>query len=721
MNNRSYQSSSSDGTHVVPLSLEAQPLPWAEEQEGGWSFPEFISLVKRRALVIAGVSITLITIVVVSIAFNRKPPEFEGGFRLLVEPINDDTKIVDEIVKSSNSNQSSLDYESQILVLKSPEIMGSIVKNVQITYPDISYGYLLNSLKIFRLGDTKIIEVRYRGQDPKQIQFVLDKIAKDYLEYSQKRRQTKLRQGENFVEKELPAIQNRVNKIQKDVQIFRQKYGFNDPENQATQLAAQASQLAQRRQALNLELVQTRANVAILRGKDGEKATLNNSPIYQQLFSQIRQLDVQIAMESVRLQDDNPSLKTLKEKRASLLPLLNQESQRLLGVKFSEIATQFQNLEVQSQELAKIERQVELQRKQFPILSRQYTELQRKLQIATESLNRFLSTRENLQIQISQTELGWQLLQAPSVFDMPVSASDTKRNLILGLVASLLLGVGVALLLDKLDNTYRTAVDLKEKIKLPLLGNIPFDKAVQSNQAQNPTQDIPIVRASDSLSKEISELTVVAEKDYDQCSVQFLEALRVLHTNIQLMSSDRPMRSIIISSAMPGDGKSTIAFHLAQVAAEMGQRVLLIDADLRQPVIHTLSNLNNLWGLSNLITTNLSMEEVIRQIPSMSELHLITSGPMTSDPTKLLSSEKWRRLMADFHSTFDLVIYDTPSLVGTADTSLLAPHADGIVMVVRIEKTNPLIVKQALDNAKISRSNIVGIVGNGQKGDVSNY
>jgi polysaccharide biosynthesis transport protein len=720
MNNHSYQSSSPEHSNFMPPSLQAQPLPWAEEQEGGWSFPEFISLVKRRALVIAGVSIALMTIVVVTVALNRKPPEFEGGFRLLVEPVNDDTKSVD-IIKDSNQIRSTLDYESQILVLKSPEVMGSIVQHLQITYPSISYGYLLDSLKIFRLGETKIIEVRYKSQDPNQIKFVLDKMAKEYLEYSQERRQTKLRQGKNFVERELPVIQNRVNKIQKEVQTFRQRYGFNDPENQAAQLSAQASQLAQKRQALNLDLVQTRANVAILQGKEGEKATLNNSPMYQQLFSQIRQLDVQIAMESVRLQDNNPSLKTLKEKRASLLPLLNQESQRLLSVKFAEIATQFQNLEVQSQELAKIERQVEQQRKQFPILYRQYTELQRELQFANESLNRFLSTRENLQIQISQTELGWQLLQAPSVYNMPVSASDTKRNLILGLVASLILGVGVALLLDKLDNTYRTAVDLKEKIKLPLLGNIPFDKEVKGDKEQTSTQDIPIVRASNSLPEEISELTVAAEQDYGQYSVQFLEALRVLNTNIQLMSSDPPMRSIIISSAMPGDGKSTIAFHLAQVAAEMGQRVLLVDADLRQPVIHTLSDLNNLWGLSNLISTNLPMEEVIRQLPSMNQLSLITAGPMTPDPTKLLSSHKMRRLMADFHNTFDLVIYDTPSLVGIADASLLAPHADGIVMVVRIEKTNSSIVKQALDNAKISRSNILGIVGNAQKGDFSIY
>ena len=109
------------------------------------------------------------------------------------------------------------------------------------------------------------------------------------------------------------------------------------------------------------------------------------------------------------------------------------------------------------------------------------------------------------------------------------------------------------------------------------------------------------------------------------------------------------------------------------------------------------------------------VEEVIRQLPSMNKLSVITAGPVPPDPAKLLSSEKMKQLMADFHNRFDLVIYDAPPLVGLADASLIAPHTDGLLMVVRIHKTNSSMVKMALDNLKIARLNILGIVSNGRK------
>ena len=214
---------------------------------------------------------------------------------------------------------------------------------------------------------------------------------------------------------------------------------------------------------------------------------------------------------------------------------------------------------------------------------------------------------------------------------------------------------------------------------------------------------------------------ILPNNNYGDYSTNFSEALRVLYTNIQLLSSDQAIRSIVVSSATPRDGKSTVALHLAQIATAMGKRVLLVDADLRKPTIHDLSNLNNLWGLSNLISTNLPVGEVTRQVPSMSQLSIITAGAIPPDPAKLLSSQKMKQLMADFHKSFDLVIYDVPPLVGLADASLIIPNTDGLLMVVRINKTNSSMVKVTLDNLKISRLNILGIVGNGGKNTMNSY
>lgn len=708
--------------NLLSQLLQTQSLPLAEEQGKEWNFREFLQIIRRRSLIITGVTTFVLISLAVGMKLSQKPPEYVGNFRLLVEPVNEDTKAL-EVVRDPNpsSGQASLDYESQIQVLKSPEMLGSIIKKLQVAYPDINYESLNRLLKITRLDETKIIDISYRDHNPHKIKFVLDTIAEDYLKYSSEKRQTKLTQGLKFVDKQLPYIQKRVDQIQQEIQTFRQRYDFVDPDTQASQITNLANSLSEQRQKVNQELAQARANFAILQETEGETAVLNNAVLYQQLLTQIRQLDAQLATESTLLEAENPKIQTLQEKRTSLLPLLNQEARRFLNVKQAEVVTQIQTLEVQSQEIAKVEKFLEKKSKQLPILARHYTELQRKLQVSTESLNRFLSTRENLQIQISQTKLGWQLLQAPSLPQQPIVVVDIGRIIFLGLGISLAAGVGIALLIEKFDNTFHSIKALKEGIKLPLLGNIPFEPQVQIQQHRLSRQKTPVLTAANSLLSDIPGLNVIANPDYSQYSPQFLEAIRVLYTNIQLHISDRPIRSIIATSAMTDDGKSTIALHLAQIATAMGQKVLLVDANLRQPVIHHLLGLNNFYGLSTLLSTHSTAKEITCQPPDDNQLSVITAGPTPPDPTKLLSSEKMKQLMTEFHQTFDLVIYDTPPLQGLADASLLAPNTDGILFVVRMDKTNSHIVQRTLENLKISPINILGMVSNGQKKNFSDY
>ncbi|MBD2208352.1 polysaccharide biosynthesis tyrosine autokinase [Nostoc linckia FACHB-104] len=722
MENHSYQFSDYDrNRNSLPTSYLPQTAPEVEDSGSSWSFREFIGLIRRRILIIAGVSTVVMLTSVINMKLNQKQPEYESSFQILVEPVNDDSKVLDVVKETNSSNNSTLDYDSQIQVLKSPELMNSLIQQLQVAYPEISYDNLMTALQINRLGETKIIEVKYRSTDPKKIKVVLDKISREYVDYSRERRQTKLRQGIQFVEKQLPFLQYRVDQIQRELQIFRLNYKFNDPEAEAKQIDDQIAKLSEQRQTIDMQLGEARSKFDIFKGQDGVTSILNNTNavLYQQILAQIRQLDAQIVQESTRLQEDNPTIQSLKDKRNSLLPLLQNEAQRFMDAKLSEIATQVQTLEVQGQEIDKTIQKLEQKRKRFPALARQYNALQRKLQITTDSLTRFLSTRETLQIQVSQTELGWQLLNKPIQPEQPVTISNIKQSLLMALATSLAAGIGVAFLIDKIDNTFHGANELKDKLKLPLLGNIPFEKQLHISPSPSSEGNIPLVRIPDFPPDSIPGLAVIPDQDYSNHSVKFLEALRVLYTNIQLLSCDHPMRSITISSAMSGDGKSTVAFHLAQIATAMGQRVLLIDANLRQPVIHNLSQLNNLWGLSNLISTNLPPGEVIRKFPSMSQLSVITAGPIPPDPTKLLSSEKMKRLMEDFHNTFDLVIYDTPPVLGLADASLLAPNTDGILLVVRIDKTDSSKVQQTVDHLKISPMNLLGIVGNGQNSNLN--
>ncbi|OUL30795.1 polysaccharide biosynthesis tyrosine autokinase [Nostoc sp. 106C] len=705
-------------------ALPAQSFSWFASENNDWNLQQFLSILKRRAFVIAGVTTVVMGGVTYS-SINQKPI-YQSNFRLLVEPVTNDNNNLARLTPDSNLNvtQPGLDYDSQIQVLTSPELMAGLIKELQINYPEFRYYTLSESLAIRRLGTSKIIEISYKSNDRRQVKLVLDLVAKYYLNYSLEKRQTKLRQGLQFVEKQLPPIKSRVEQLQKELQIFRQKYEFINPEAQVEQIQSQLQALSAQRIAIDQQLVLAHANFASLRGEQGETAILNNAAVYQQLIVQLRQLDIQISVEKTRFKSDNPVMQTLQEKRQNLLNLLQEEAQRILGVKFAEITTQIQFLEAQSQELAKVEQQSQQKAKLLPVLARRYTELQRDLQNATESLNRFLTTRETLQIQAAQTELPWELIQGPSQPELPIFP-NVPRSLTLGFVASLLLGVGISLLLEKADNTYHTVESLKEKIKLPVLGILPFDKKVQNSQYHHLESKALIKRKSFKFTDKLFEIPKILHKDTGSARYygqgKFWESLQVLYSNIQLLNSDHPIRSLIITSALPGDGKSTVSFQLAQIAAAMGKRVLIVDADLRRPQVHHLSDLNNLWGLSSLISTNIPAGQVIRQMPEMNNLSVITSGPIPPDPARLLSSEKMKQLMGYFHRTFDLVIYDVPPIVGLVDARMLAPYTDGVVLVVRLDKTDKSGLMQAQDSLKISPVNLLGIVANGDKTKYRGY
>ncbi|MTJ07907.1 polysaccharide biosynthesis tyrosine autokinase [Anabaena sp. UHCC 0204] len=717
---RSYYGDSIPSPKLSPYATFS-PFP---EEANEWNLKRFFGLIQRRAIIITGV--VSVTMAGVSYSTLNQESVYQGSFQILVESVNDDSKVGKlSLLDSNASSGSSLDYESQIQVLKSTELLQPVLTKLQEAYPDLTYNALLQGLTIRRFGATKVIEVKYQSHDTKKIQLILDTISQFYLNYSLDKRQTKLRQGIQFVEKQLPDIQKRVAQLQREMQIFRQKYNFIDPESQSQRISGQIQSLTQQRLTINQQLAAARANYMSLQGQEGQFAAINNAPIYQQLITQQRQLETQISGELARFQPDNPVVQTLQEKRDNLFPLIREEAKRTLTIKLAEATILLQRIEADSQQQAQAEQQLQRELEQLPVLSRQYTDIQRNLQLANESLTRFLGNREKLQIEVAQTELPWELIQSPTLAELPIYP-NIPRSLLLGLVASSLLGIGAALLIEEMDNTYHNIESLQEKIKLPILGRLPFDKTIANNSSLDIAGKVSNKeQLSDDYSRNKHQLSNMFASQITQSGYYsqgaFWESLQILYGNLQLLNSDQPIGSLIISSSLPGDGKSTVAFHLAQIAAAMGKRVLLVDTDLRRPQVHKLSGLNNLWGLSNLISANIAVEQVIQEMPGMNNLSVITSGPIPPDPARLLSSEKMRQLMSYLRLNFDLVIYDSPPILGLVDARLIAPHTDGFILVVKMNQTDKSALLQVQDSLKRYPINVLGIVANGDKCQLKGY
>jgi capsular exopolysaccharide synthesis family protein len=736
-----------------------QPLPsqFPVEEEEEINLRQLLAVVKHRLGLILLVATGITTAIGVWTFY--KPPIYEGKFQMLVGKPIDETKSGNignaDILNQLGVSTAEIDYKTQIEVLRSPSILNPVLAKLTPKYPDLNYEELIPKkgkapLEISQIKETKILDISFRDQEPEKIKTVLDNLAKTYLKYSLEDRKIEINQGLEFVENQLPSLRKQVNTLQEKLQKFRQRYKFLDPQAQAEQLAEQLKELEGNYVETQVKLQETNSLYAILQqqvGLDPDRAIaasyLSESPRYQKLLEELQEVEVELAKQSALFSAENPIIQTLQDKRKNLLPLLEQEAQKALGNRYSssvsnspslaspsklrldlnqqfvQAANERQVLEIRRQALQGAIQNLKLSIKQMPFLARQYTDLQTELKVANDSLNRFLEAQQKLELDAAQKTVPWRIISAPKVEEDPVSPKPV-RNLALGAIGGLLLGLGAALLAERLDPVFHSSEDLKEDSQLPVLGVIPMQKDLNSIE-KVVAASLPQLKIGD---RTITIGTGSSNPDSSKSARSgyrfsgFAEAFHALNTNIRLLGSDSLLNSLVISSATPGDGKSTISINLAQAAATMGQRVLLVDADLRRPQIAQRLGLAAEPGLSNVIATGLALEEAIQVVPGWTNLSILGAGELPPDPVRLLASKRMQDVMEQLQERdwFDLVIYDTPPIGGFADGKILAALTTGIILVARMGKTDRFALKRTLEELKLSQVSVLGVVANGVKG-----
>lgn len=719
--------------------LYAGELPEQEEDE--LNLGQIWGIISRRAVLIAGIATTVTAAVLFSNV--NQTPTYKGKFEILVEPVSGQgasglSSLAQNLGLGSVGGSGSLDYDSQLEVLRSRKVMTPIIQQLQARYGDIDYEALFGgkgktpTLEINQLKKTKIIQVSYTDKDPEKVQFVLEQVAKGYLDYSLNQRQTKNRQAIQFIDKQIPQFRQRVDDLQKQLQQFRQQYKLIDPAVQGQQLALQYSSLENQELEFQTQLNQQKVLLLNLQNQLGinpnvalAASVLTQAPRYQLLLNQLRDVETRIALEQVRFTENSPNLQILIEQRNRIIPLIREEAQRVLGSNLGGIdprsfpfqdSIRFNTLQqlIQTQntiDLAEIrmaavqiaKNRINQQVEEFPRIVREFTDLQRDLGVATNTFNQLLAQREALRVEAAKEDIPWELMEDIKTPKIPrdedgklIKASPKLFiNVIMGAMLGLMLGLGAAILAERLNNVFHSSDDVKDASRWPLLGVIPL-----SDRALQLPASLPIVDSRGTF--DVQHLA----------ASPFSEAFRSLNANLRLLSGGNPIRSLTISSAAPGDGKSTIAVNLALAAAAMGQRVLLVDADLRWPQVHAKFGLPLAPGLTELITTNQTPSEVIQRSRFEENLYVLSAGSITSDPLRILSSKKMQALMAQWQTEFDLIIYDTPPLLGLADASLLATNTNGILLVVGIGQTERSEFQQALEGLQSAGTPILGIVAN---------
>lgn len=697
----------------APITPKSSPIAPMEEEEGGLEFGRILNSLRRQLWLIGGV-----TAVITSLSFFKAitdTPIYQSGFEILTEPVTAEAEVLSSVPQTLSGQQAgeqtTLDA-TKIKVLRSPALLLPLVEQLQTKYPNLTFGAVKSGLKI-QTSEKDILSVSFQHANAQLVEDLLARLSETYLNYSLEDRQKDIRQGIAFVEEQLPNLEERVTTNQEKLQRFRQRYNVVDPTLQAEQLAQQVGEFTKAQLETATQLNEARLLYNNLRlelgGQPPEMLTasaLNSNPRYQKLLDKLLEIDTQLSQDSALYLNNSPEMGLLQVQRANLLPLLQREGIR----SGQELLSRMQELEFRNQSLLQAINILNQQSKQLSMITREHTDIQRELQIATDNLNQFLTKREALRIDASQRQIPWQLL-TPAGRPSP-KASSVVQNLILGGTLGLLLGVMAALLLDKLSSILRTENEVKEVSKLPLLGIIPLAEQLAPTRSAF-QQGFSWLRLSGSKSTD--------DRAYPVLLSPFEEAFRSLYTNILLIDPDTPIHSLVISSVVPNSGKTTIALNLAQAAAAMGRRVLLVDTDLRRPDLHQQLNLADQRGLTNIISTPNDLLSVVQPIERESNLWVLPAGTPPPDPMRVLSSQSMEHLMKKAVGSFDLVIYDAPPLLGFADVRLLLAQTDGLLLVVRLNQLKRSLLQQAMEVLKLSGATVFGVVVNGSKEEITSY
>ncbi|MGD0247559.1 MAG: polysaccharide biosynthesis tyrosine autokinase [Candidatus Limnocylindrales bacterium] len=276
----------------------------------------------------------------------------------------------------------------------------------------------------------------------------------------------------------------------------------------------------------------------------------------------------------------------------------------------------------------------------------------------------------------------------PAVVPTGPSSPRTPLNVILAAVLGLLAAVGIAFLVEYLDDSITSSDEVQEVTGLPTLGVVP-------------------AMSGDPKRSEIYRLQAVL---YPRSAAA--ETYRTLRTNIEFASVDTPLRTVLVTSSLPQEGKTTTAGNLAVVFAQAGHRVLLVDADLRKPGVHRLFKLPNQNGLTTLFRDEAATVGSVAQDTEVDKLKIITTGALPPNPAELLGSKRWHAILERLKAEADLVILDSPPLQAVTDAALLATVVDGTLLVIRARHTRRGAVRQGYEALARSGGKILGVTMN---------
>jgi polysaccharide biosynthesis transport protein len=698
-----------------------EPKEYAEEID----FQKYWLVMRRRwlpAAIACGTTLGLATLLAL-----LQEPHYEAEGKLLIRSSRTSalTGLGEALgqLEALGFQNSPLDTQAEII--RSAPVLREVIQTFKLV--DTSTGEMfepedfVKKLTIKGVAGTDILRVSYANPDAKLAADVVNRLIDVYIRTNLESNRAEASAARKFIARQLPKTEESVRQADSALRRFRESNSVVVLEQEASEAVRLMANLETQLTTTQAQLSDASARVSDLQSQMGltqEQAlaftSLSQAPAVQEAFLQSQQAQSQLAVERTRYQDSHPTVRSWQRRSDALNQVLEQRVAEVVGNNRRVLPRALQIGELQQTVIADFvkaqaeqaglgNRLTSLTRArasyrdraaEFPRLEQQQRELTRKLQAAQETYATLLTRMQAVQLAENQAIANASVVSLAYAPNKPVGFGK-PAIIAAGGVIGVLLGITTAFAMDLADRRIKTVKEARDLLKYTLLGVVPDVGKAGRDRDERGGMDHPV-----------PQLVV---RDLPRSS--FSDAYHMLQANLKFLNSDGAAKTLVVTSSVPREGRSEIAANLAAAMAQVGRRVLLVDADMRHPCQHHVWDLMNVAGLSNVIVDQVSFDAAVQQ--AMPNLHVLTSGVMPPNPIALLDSKRMAALVKDFARNYDFVVFDTPPLAGIADASVLGKMVDGLLLVVRPGVVDIGSATAAKEFLTQTGQNVMGMVING--------